>query len=234
MFKEILGAVAGPLLGGLFGSSAQSQANKTNIMLQREQRDWQERMANTEWQRGVQDMKAAGMNPMLAFSQGGASTPNVSAATVIPEDAMARGVSSAGAAALTYGQQLANIDLTKANAEKARAEAITAAASAKYADQMGHYGLVDLQKQIEERIQRFNLTHQQRIQIHTMLPWLVKQAEQDVGLTSANRQFRFYELPSQKAEAAVWEQLGAMGRGANIGGNALQQAIAIIRSLRGK
>lgn len=53
-------------------NSAEAQAN----------REWQEHMSSTAYQRAVEDMKKAGLNPILAFSNGGASTPGGSAGTI--------------------------------------------------------------------------------------------------------------------------------------------------------
>lgn len=47
-------------------------------------RDFEERMSNTSYQRAVEDMRKAGLNPLLAFQQGGSSTPSGSSASYSP------------------------------------------------------------------------------------------------------------------------------------------------------
>lgn len=57
------------------------RANSANSALASRQMSFQERMSNTSYQRAVEDMRKAGINPMLAYMQGGASTPAGATAT---------------------------------------------------------------------------------------------------------------------------------------------------------
>ena len=63
-------AIGGGL--GLIGGYLQNQAGKSSA---KGQMEFQERMSNTAYRRGMDDMRAAGLNPMLAYKMGGASSP---------------------------------------------------------------------------------------------------------------------------------------------------------------
>ncbi|AXH76691.1 MAG: DNA pilot protein [Microviridae sp.] len=68
-----IGAVAG-LVGGILQGQRAKKAASRQMAFQRE-------MRATQYQTTMQDMKAAGLNPMLAYKQGGAGTPGGSSYT---------------------------------------------------------------------------------------------------------------------------------------------------------
>lgn len=73
------------------------QTNAYNAAEAQKNRDWQEHMSNTAYQRAMADMRAAGLNPILAYTQGGASTPGgASASTGSLSGAMGTGYSYQG------------------------------------------------------------------------------------------------------------------------------------------
>lgn len=129
------------LLGGIIGNRSRGREAQKDRDFQsaeaglsrdftsaqaKKQMDFQQQMRSTEWQVGIEDMRAAGLNPALAYSQGGASSPGGasgsgaagSGSTARQEDV----ISPAVASAMQYKRLKQELDNMKAIEKKTEAE----------------------------------------------------------------------------------------------------------------
>lgn len=72
----------GAIQQGIYNHIEQNAAMSYNSAEALANRKWQEHMSSTAYQRAVEDMRKAGLNPILAYANGGASTPGGSGATI--------------------------------------------------------------------------------------------------------------------------------------------------------
>lgn len=124
---------AGLLMGGssIIGNVLSARmTNEANQSMVNQQQNFQETMSNTSYQRAVQDMKLAGINPMLAATNGGASTPSgASLAQTSPDFAGAISTGAETAMAMRAqntdlglkNSQIANTDQDTSNKEATKA-----------------------------------------------------------------------------------------------------------------
>ena len=128
-------SMVGSAIGGIGSYAGQQSANQANAAMADKQMQFQKESRETAYQTAVEDMKKAGLNPMLAYQQGGAG--NQAGAQAQMHNAIGEGVKSTAENLGKY-QDLRNanvqerlinsqIDVADADAVLKRATAITEA-----------------------------------------------------------------------------------------------------------
>lgn len=164
-------STGGSIASGLISGKGAKDANEKNIQLAKDQMtfqrkqadigmDFAERMSSTSIQRAVEDYKAAGLNPALAYGHGGASTPSGmmgGGATATVSNVADKAISSARDTA-AFAQNMKNL-----KAQERLTSSQTALADATNMREMSQVGLNSAQTRLSEantreaeRIMRFN------------------------------------------------------------------------------
>jgi len=120
MVAPLIAAIAPALIGGAFGLAGQAMANRETEASTARQMEFQQRMSDTQYQRGMEDMRKAGLNPILAYKQGGASAPsgasytagNVGSAAIAGASSAQEMARSAKTLDPDVAQKWASVDLT--------------------------------------------------------------------------------------------------------------------------
>lgn len=242
------GAMVGMGMGGAVDASrAQEQVNAQNIALSEKQMEFQKEMSSTAYQRGVKDMEAAGLNPMLAYSQGGAST--TSGSMPVLANPVTAGVSSGmqQMQAVSQAMQLmatqAGIDNTKAQTDRIRSETVSndlnTALRASEVNKNRTLSDLQFQQQLTEG-QRYDQTKAgARLSNAQALIAEIKGTADadtfgaDVARRKAESTLTQMDIPKAQAEAKFFENLGQFSPEVRFVLQAISSALGSARVLRG-
>ncbi len=197
--------MAGPaIVAGISGAmsmASQLWGNRARGKEAQKNRDFQERMRNTEWQAAVADMEKAGINPALAYSQGGASSPTGAVAQMTDVGGEAVGT------AMAVKTQAENLKLLRAQTAKVTEEAASAHSDREI-------------RRVEEMMARghsrmyFDINGRPTAQMRALM-----QAQHSASLGQSARtvhdaEYARLSISEQKAISGLFDGIGSGGAGA--------------------
>ena len=188
---DFLSGGVGSLISAGLNFLGAKDTNDTSMQLSRDQMAFQERMSSSAYQRAVADMQAAGLNPMLAYSQGGASTPGGAQPPKL-ENPMAAASSSAMQAAQTLSaiqgveSQKAQIDNVRATTAKIQSETLT-----------NRLHTAKMQAEISELLERANA------QFQGAVPQEKRVSQVEAQTRQADRQAELFDQLAQLRQLEV-------------------------------
>lgn len=236
-----IGSIASSAIGAVGGFLGQEQANRSNrqiaeqntqfnaeqAALQRQwahdeaihERNFQIQMSNTAYGRAIEDMKRSGLNPMLAYTQGGASTPGGAnpsgqAATAVQPAPMQNKLVAAAQAA----QAVAGVQATQAQAEKTQAETRNVEVdTARRELELPHSREYVVEKQMKELVKLASEAKISQWDVYLVEKYLRLMPEQkakmkeEIKSTKALRVIRELDQVEAKANADYFRDVGKGG-----------------------
>ena len=240
-----------------FNSTEAQRARAFNANEAEVNRNFQAEMSNSQYQRATSDLKLAGLNPMLAYTNGGAG--NISGATAAGAQASGGAASSgpmipmgnsarAGIDGAMAAAQIANVQsqtkVNEATKEKIAAEVPKVKQETTNLQAGLHNIKAELDKIVANKdllikqgyteTERYNLLNAQKevAKIEVQLKATqITQTEAQTKLTKVMERLQKLEIPGKQNEADFEK---AMNKGVGTGAKSLNGVLQMLKGLTGK
>lgn len=195
-----------------WGSVIQGITGRRDNMFNKEEadkaRDWSKEMSNTEVQRRVIDMRKAGINPMLAASAGGSSTPSSASANASSGGSdlgLTGAYFSAQQLKLAKDRNAADIAQVEANTAKTVAETQLIEAEALYSGKRAFMNNEKLYSEMQILATQVSAARSES-EVKAMLPQMQRLINQGMSLDMSEREAtsKFF---SEIGEGSRWLDL---------------------------